>query len=366
MQKILQKQENLELILRGYNSLIVNPLKGTSSEKGDDMPIKLIKGSIRYREDLKVFEARVCINYKTRSFYDKNKNDCIKKANAYYRANYKKIYIEDSKDKMKFVDWLDTWFEVYKKPSLKKSSLPTIQSAIKKHIKPFFEKETLKNITALKIDTFLNTLGNSRRKETVSTILGDCLSTAYRKELIKKPLHQQMTKYKHERQEGHCLTEGEEEILFENLPKVQNSEIIYFVYLTGCRRHGALNLLSQDIDFENKTIHIRETKTKTSDRYIAITPRIEQFLQSLDLSKEKVFDLSDRQFKKMINEISNLCKFRVHLKDLRTTFATRAREKGVAAEVLKKWLGHKNYNVTEKYYVKITDDFEKKQIELLD
>ena len=198
MQRILAKQENIELILKGYNDCKTNLLKNTSSrEKGEDV-IKLIKGSIRYRQDLKCYEARVTINYRTKSIYHTNKTTCIKLANAYYKQNYKKIVIEFHSNSIKVNDWIDTWYTTYKKTNLKENSQRTIISAINKYIKPYFEKCLIKNLTALQVDNFLNTIPNSRHKETVSTIVGDILQVAYKKEIIKKPLHLQITKYKHE------------------------------------------------------------------------------------------------------------------------------------------------------------------------
>lgn len=330
------------------------------------MPIKLIKGSIRFNKHIGVYEARLTINYKTISFYSKDKNECIKKANNFYKTQYKGIDISQVKKSMLLNEWIDEWFELYKKPKVKEITQKTMLSAINKHIKPYFEKIRLIDINALTIDKFLNRFENSRHKETISTIISDCLSTAYRKEKIKKPIHEQITKYKHEREEGHSLTEQEEKILLENIPKVKNAETIMFAYLTGCRKHGVFNLKSEDINFSNKTIHIRETKTKTSDRIFPMTNKLEQFLKTLNLKEEYVFNISDRQQKNMIEELSSLCGFRIHFKDMRTTFSSRAREKGVAPEVLKKLLGHKNYGVTEKYYVKISDKFEMNEIHKLD
>ena len=51
-------------------------------------------------------------------------------------------------------------------------------------------------------------------------------------------------------------------------------------------------------------------------------------------AKGKVFKYSDRKLKDNFNELEKLCGFRILLKDLRTTFATRLREKGVNEEVI--------------------------------
>lgn len=129
MKKILQKQENIELILKGYNDCTTNLLKNTPS-KGEDVPIKLIKGSIRLRPDSNCYEARVTINYKTKSFYSKDKKTCIKQANAYYKQHYKQIVIEYDQNTISVNDWIDTWYSTYKDKTLKENSKKTVKSAI--------------------------------------------------------------------------------------------------------------------------------------------------------------------------------------------------------------------------------------------
>ena len=364
MQRILAKQENIELILKGYNDCKTNLLKNTSSEKGEDV-IKLIKGSIRYRQDLKCYEARVTINYKVKSIYSTDKNTCIKKANLFYRQNYKQIVLAYDEKMISVNDWIDTWYDTYKNNSVKNSTKKTMLSALNKYIRPYFAKYKLKQVTALIVDNFLNTIPNSRHKETISTIVGDIFRVAFQKDIIKKPIHTQITKYKHERSEGHCLTAEEQESFLKNYKKVRDAESLMFAYLTGARKHGVMNLTTEDIDFKNKQIHLRETKTKTSDRFIPISKELEDFLKSLDLSKKYLFRLSDWKEKKMIDSISEICGFRVMFKDMRTTYATKLRESGIAPEIVKKWLGHSSYGITEKYYVKISQAFENKEIEKL-
>lgn len=364
MKSILEKQENIELMLKGYNDCSNNILKNVSPKGDNNMPIELIKGSLRERKDLKCYEARVTINYRTKSFYDKNKNNCIKKANTFYKQNYKKIEIPYD-NSILINNWIDTWFNLYKKPKLKKSSLINMENAINKHIKPYFANKRMSFLSAMIIDNFLSKIKDSRHKETVSTLISDILKTAYQKEIIKKPIHTQITKYKHKRKEGHCLTKEEQIKLLENIPKVKNAQTILFAYLTGCRKHGVFNLSSKDIDLENNKIHIRETKTKTSDRFIPITNSLRQLLNTLDLTKSPIFNLSDRQIKKMINELSALCGFRVQFKDMRTTYATKLRELDLPQEIIRKWLGHSSYNTTEKYYIKLSEEFENKQIDKL-
>ena len=53
------------------------------------------------------------------------------------------------------------------------------------------------------------------------------------------------------------------------------------------------------------------------------------------------------------------------VKKLRTTFATRMREKGINEEIIAKWLGHTTTNTTRKYYIKIDPTFESEQAKLI-
>ncbi len=60
-----------------------------------------------------------------------------------------------------------------------------------------------------------------------------------------------------------------------------------------------------------------------------------------------------------------LWNLKIHNKDKRTTYATKLRESDIPAEMIKKWLGHSSYSITEKYYIKLSESFENKEIEKL-
>ena len=58
--------------------------------------------------------------------------------------------------------------------------------------------------------------------------------------------------------------------------------------------------------------------------------------------------------------------FHFNVKDLRTTFATMCAENGVQQNVIAKWLGHTNVTTTNKYYIKVLNDYEREQIRNLE
>lgn len=48
---------------------------------------------------------------------------------------------------------------------------------------------------------------------------------------------------------------------------------------------------------------------------------------------------------------------------VRHTFGTRCAESGVIPKTLQKWLGHSKYETTERFYLHISKEFERKEID---
>lgn len=364
MKKLTKQQETMELLLKGWQDLNINLLRPSNINKeNNEMPIKLIKGSIRFREDLKVYETRLTLNGTRKSIYDKNKNECIKKANAIYKKQIKQLKFIPVKKEQSLFELLDFWYDNYKKPYLAKTTLPAMKNAINCYIKKGLNNKPINSYTVLEIDKFLDNIPNTRTKETVYTMINEFFKFLFNKDIIKKQIHDKIKKYKHKRKEGNFLTQEQRVIFLEKIEKIELRDFFKFIYYTGARKTGAINLSYEDVDLINNKIHIPETKTKESDRIIPLPNSIRYIFEND--KKGKVFQYSDRKLKNNFNELEKLCGFRILLKDLRTTFATRLREKGVNEEVIAKWLGHTNTTTTKKFYIKIDPNFELEQSKLL-
>lgn len=94
-----------------------------------------------------------------------------------------------------------------------------------------------------------------------------------------------------------------------------------FVLLTGTRREEARTITVDDIDFQNKILHIAGTKTGGSDRYIPLTPMVENLLISMKVKKGRYFKLTESQANTYFRKVWE--KKKGHkLHDLRHTFGT--------------------------------------------
>ena len=157
-------------------------------------------------------------------------------------------------------------------------------------------------------------------------------------------------------------------------------------------RMGEINALTPEcIDFKNNVIHVRSTishgienrayvkdgaKTYEGSRDVPISkklkPILEQALEEMtdnqlgfifyDNNKDDV--ISTKQVNNFFRRV--VAKAGLPMRGqhaLRHTFATRCIEAGVSAEVLRKWLGHKNIHITLDTYADVFNSLHNESIE---
>ncbi len=260
----------------------------------------------------------------------------------------------------KFEDYYFAWLEVYKiGADLTYGTIKTIKSLFNIHILPTLKNIPLEELTPLEINKCIGKIKKLRMKEYASQYLKQLTRQCFLDGYIKQDLTPSIVKYKHKRKEGQALTIDQREIFLHNCQYLKHGKALMFAYYTGVRRSELLRLSNKDI-FENN-IHIRGTKTQSSDRYV---PRFKKLEQFLPLENEKGFNLSETTLKREIYKLRELCGFHIKFKDLRTTFGTICAEAGIEEQTIAKWMGHTNTQTTRKYYIKLLSQFEQSQIEI--
>ena len=209
----------------------------------------------------------------------------------------------------------------YKKASLAPNSIKAIESNFK--CLANFDKP-LNKYTALEIENFLYSIPHTRKRQVLQCLLNNLFNYAKRLEFIKNNPCDNVEKMKHSKKVGRALSFQDQCAFFNALysteSKASEIEKLYltFVYLTGTRRNEALSITKNDIKLSNNIIHIPGTKTKTSDRNIPMFPLVKKLLQTMESSKNKVFDLTYNQVKNAVEKITS----EYHLHELRHTFGT--------------------------------------------
>jgi len=156
------------------------------------------------------------------------------------------------------------------------------------------------------------------------------------------------------------LNQSELKQLFVAPTLLKHRIILTLIYSAGLRGQEAINLKISDIDFERKTIHIRQSKYK-KDRIVPLSKVISKGLKMyLDVEKPYIWlfngkepdgRYSPRGLSWVMRETlkkTNISKT-VNLHSLRHSYATHLLEQGVNIVTLKELLGHSEITTTMIY-----------------
>ncbi len=135
--------------------------------------------------------------------------------------------------------------------------------------------------------------------------------------------------------------------------------LIALSYGTGLRVSEAINLKVRDIDFEELTIHLKQTKG-AKDRITIFPEKIRSNLKGLITGKksddylfesERGGKLTERTAQKVFKNALRRAgiKKNATFHSLRHSFATHLLENGVDVRYIQKLLGHQNIRTTQRY-----------------
>ena len=324
-----------------------------------------------------------------KQFYGTGINEANQKADEY--INNLKMGLLNNDQLYTINTLLPKWLFEVKKNEIKASSFEAYESTYRNYIKPYLISDLpIKDLKSLKIQEFYNKLV----KEQVSVnnikkahkllrqffsyaeiegyiIKNPCINVALpkNKKEVNSIIKEKKTKFQY-------FNEDEIRQLFELFKNTRYENIIKFALGTGMRKGEILGLQWQDIDFENKEIHVvhnlsyvanidndtriyetilQTPKSENSIRIIPMSPKIYDLLCSLEHKSNFVFDSRGSHFdikwtEKFWNKTlkgTNLEGKKFH--DLRHTFATMLLLKGANLIQIKELLGHSSVKITEMY-----------------
>ena len=287
-----------------------------------------------------------------------------------------------------FEDCIDQWLE-RKKLTLRPNTIDGYRVAANAHVIPELGQIKIADLTRQDIQRYFERL--QRDGISVSTmkkhrvIIHGALNDAVLDGLLTVNVADNISLPKSKKFEGKALSETQVADMLVKLEKqpepVRAAVTLAVIY--GLRRSEICGLRWEDIDFENSTIHIRntvteysgtvyeveDTKTKTSRRDLYLVPDVADYLKSLlQTQKENgIFSgkvcvhLDGREVKpsyctSACERFVKACGYDgIRLHDLRATAASILASKGVPIKQVQTYLGHKDVQTTLSYYVHVLD-----------
>ena len=308
------------------------------------------------------------------------------------------------KENMRFADMAEWFIENYAKNELKEITAYNYESQIKNHLLPELGNIKLKDFTPAKITAFFKTRKYSPATcRKVYVILQSIFARAVEQGFIKEtPCTKAviLPKAKQPKEKKPFLNEHQAKDLLKMVEdNTQFNRIIKVLLYTGMRSGECLGLRWQDIDFENRTIHIENTltdvggkhwlqppKTKTSNRYIALSDVLADiFKEQKKHNEEKISNLGkDYSYPEMVfttdkgNYVDRSglnTQFRRFVKDtdfdfitlhsLRHCNATLLINSGIDLKIVSELLGHSDVSTTANVYADVLDSAKAKVADLI-
>ena len=304
--------------------------------------------------------------------------------------------------------WYVTWTELYKKKTVKMTTIYKNHSYYNARVKNSIGKMYLQDIKTYHVQKFINELIDSGLAHgTVSNIrfmLSDMFDKAVLSEYIRKNPCIAVEMPPKVKKERRVLTREEQKKFFTFASSYIHINVLKFAVTTGCRIGEILGLKFQDFDFEKQTVRIsrqlvgnlklkekeftvteyavieRNPKTENSYRILRVpkvvmreVKRRQQLieLRKTDLGIEyKNFDYvccqengEPRSLTAMNQALTKICNRNglpnITVHGLRHMFATILIELGVPLFKISGLLGHSSVHTTYEYYCEIMDEQDK-------
>ena len=275
-----------------------------------------------------------------------------------------------------FGHFAQMWYDLYKKPYLREKSLEAIRYVLNQHILPQIGGYRLRDISPMHIQAIMAGLsGKSNSLQSKVLInLRSIFKVAQENGLIaKSPISSMVKPGGAKTPEKEALTAQESHLLLDRVKNPRARTFLLIALHTGMRRGEIIGLSWENVDFQNKVIHIRQSaamsryqttindylKTKAGKRDVPMSEELEDWLQEqkklshskyvLAMKNHKPLTLSAyRSMWKLIERELPGTHVTAHI--LRHTYITRLFEAGLDLKEIQYLAGHSTVDMTLRVY----------------
>lgn len=320
-------------------------------EKNDMHKYKYRTVTIIKRPDGRWF-TRVMRKGVSKSVYGHSPDEVKKKVRKILQEFKEK---EQIKKTYTFFEWMNFWYETYKKPYNKSDS---IIRQVRTHV-TVGNDMPLTSVTTTHLQIIVNNVPTMRTRVDVTNILKAAFDIAFKTRVVVENPAITLAKLSYKSKNGSALTQEEEKQFLSDIKGHYLESLFNFYILTGCRRSEAFKFNVKDVDRKKGIVYIHGTKTQNSERIIPLFKRLDEYLQTLTPDENGYYFASVHE-NTVTRDFKRFCpNHKLH--DLRHTFATRCLEAGVNMKTVQIWLGHADFETTANIYSHVNLDFHKEQ-----
>ena len=282
--------------------------------------------------------------------YAKTLKDCVKllrEANPIKQSN------GELKKRLTLQEWMQSWYNDFKKPNLRHSSQIDYEREMQKIIFPALGNEKISSLTTEKVQSFLNTItaGNTRKK--IYLLISACLKKAVILKKVSSNVCDAVELPKVKKQKRRPFEYNEQALILTDDSKT--SQAFFFLCVTGLRVGEFLALTKDDFYHDKNCFVVNkaivhgitgETKSESSNRIVYF---VDALYKNFDLNLLGTFTYEGirQSFSKLLKK-NNITGVSLH--STRHTFATVCHSFGMNDKMLQSLLGHSTLAMTQDVY----------------
>lgn len=280
-----------------------------------------------------------------------------------------------SKD-ITFADWARKWLETYKKPSVKISTYTeTYLRPVESYLIPILGKATLQNIRPADIKAVYTEIGMKYSQSTVDKVkicLNGIFETAIDNDLCYKNPAKNIKPSSHKTSvEKRIYTKDQRNKVVAFAQSHEEGIPVLLLLVMGLRRSEMMALCWEDVDLENRIIHITKAVTMVNNHPVDDAPKSASSVRDLPVPMELYQTLREKRstgkivtiqsptawqhvrYKKFMDDLtavhSDIPRLTPH--ELRHTCGTLLYQDTRDIYAVSKFLGHSDIGITTKIYV---------------
>lgn len=305
---------------------------------------------------------------------------------------------------MTFVETIHHWMDNYVRYNCEETTIYGYRNILNKHIAPFFKTLELQKLQPGHIQQYYKHLMEEKglSPNTVHkhhALIRKTLDYALKQQLVHRNVADAVSLPKRRRFEGKAYTKEQLIVLLERVKNTRLEVPVNLAIHLGLRREEIVGLKWDYVDLDQRKIHIEEVRTSAGNKVITKLPKTDKSRQSLHMSDDLHYLLSDLKAKHeemkilfgteydksgylychdngkpyRVNSVTEKFKDfleknefpKIRLHDLRHSFASVLHNEGVDLKSISEALGHSDIGTTNKIYTHVFDKTHKETLNLM-